>query len=75
LVFVYVDDVLLMAQTSHQRTMVLRSALHPIDDVFQPLMETEPPTPNAPKRTRFSEKDGKGDACWSTTKRILGGGH
>jgi hypothetical protein len=50
---VYADDVLLMAQTSHQRTMVLRSALHPIANVFQPLMETKPPTPKCIKKNQL----------------------
>jgi hypothetical protein len=48
---VYADDVLLMAQTSHQRTMVLRSALHP--NVFQLLMETKPPTPKCIKKNQL----------------------
>lgn len=66
---VYVDDFILMAQTHVQRREVLRSALTAIDQVFRPL---EPADPEHRKEPASIKKMQKGDACWSTTKRILG---
>jgi hypothetical protein len=66
---VYVDDFLLMAQTEPQRTKVLRTTLHAIDQVFRPLAHTDP---NHRKEPASVKKMLKGDACWDTKKRILG---
>ena len=66
---VYVDDFLLLAQTEPQRTRVLRTALHAIDDVFRPLSPTDPAARKEPASVK---KMLKGDACWSTQKRMLG---
>jgi hypothetical protein len=66
---VYVDDFILMAQTHVQRREVLRSALTAIDQVFRPL---EPADPKHRKDPASIKKMQKGDASWSTTKRILG---
>jgi hypothetical protein len=66
---VYVDDFLLMAQTSHQRTKVMRAKLHAIDEVLRPLEPSDSPHRKEPSSTK---KMAKGDACWSTKKRILG---
>jgi hypothetical protein len=66
---VYVDDFLLMAQTDHQRRQVLRSTLGAIDSVFRPLAPRDPPHRKEPASVK---KMLKGDACWSTKKRILG---
>ncbi|KAI2510214.1 hypothetical protein MHU86_4246 [Fragilaria crotonensis] len=66
---VYVDDFLLLAQTQHQRTKVLRAALTSIDEVFRPLTECDPTTRKEPASIK---KMLKGEACWSTKKRILG---
>ncbi|KAI2501774.1 hypothetical protein MHU86_12694 [Fragilaria crotonensis] len=66
---VYVDDFLLMAQTEPQKRNVLRNTLQAIDDVFRPL---EPADPLHCKEPASVKKMLKGDACWSTRKRILG---
>lgn len=66
---VYVDDILLMAQTAYQRTKVMRSTLQAIDQVFQPLASTDPAHT---KETASVKKMLQGDACWATRKRILG---
>ena len=66
---VYVDDFLLMAQTDAQRRRVLRSTLLAIDEVLRPL-ETSDPTHR--KEPASVKKMLKGDAYWSTNKRILG---
>ena len=66
---VYVDDFLLLAQTQHQRQAVTRAALHSIDDVFRPLAPDDPPFRTEPSSVK---KMLKGDACWSTRKRLLG---
>jgi hypothetical protein len=66
---VYVDDFLLLAQTRHHQQAVLRAALHSIDDVFRPLCPDDPRTRKEPASVK---KMLKGDACWSTRKRILG---
>jgi hypothetical protein len=66
---VYVDDFLLMAQTAHQRTKVLRATLRAIDKVLRPLDDSDSPHRKEPSSIT---KMAKGDACWSTRKRILG---
>ena len=66
---VYVDDFLLMAQTAPQRTRVMRTTLAAIDQVFRPLA---PHDPSHRKEPASVKKMLKGDACWATTKRILG---
>ena len=66
---VYVDDFLLMAQTRVKRREVLRSALTAIDRVFRPLESSDPSSQKEPASVK---KMLKGDACWSTNKRILG---
>ena len=66
---VYVDDFLLMAQTSGQRREVMRAALTAIDQVFRPLSSHDPPHRQEPSSVK---KMLKGDACWATRKRILG---
>jgi hypothetical protein len=66
---VYVDDFLLMAQTHAHRQKVMRATLHAIDEVFRPLDPTDPPDRKEPASVK---KMLKGDAQWSTFKRILG---
>jgi hypothetical protein len=66
---VYVDDFLLIAQTEHQRRRVMRSTLGAIDSVFRPLSPEDPPHRKEPASVK---KMLKGEACWSTKKRILG---
>ena len=66
---VYVDDFLLMAQTEHHKRKVLRSTLSAIDEVFRPLMPSDPSERKEPASVK---KMLKGYACWSTNKRILG---
>jgi hypothetical protein len=66
---VYVDDFLLLAQTQHQQQRVLRAALTAIDDVFRPLEDSDPVTRKEPSSVK---KMLKGDASWSTRKRMLG---
>ena len=66
---VYVDDFLLLAQTRHQQQRVMRAALTGIDFVFRPLDETDPPTRKEPASIKTMMK---GDAAWSTLKRMLG---
>ena len=66
---VYVDDFLLLAQTHSQTQRVLRTTLHAIDKVLRPLAPDDPSTRTEPASVK---KMLKGDACWSTRKRILG---
>lgn len=66
---VYVDDFLLLAQTRPQTQRVLRNTLHSIDKVLRPLAPDDPPSRQEPASIK---KMLKGDACWSTHKRILG---
>ena len=66
---VYVDDFLLMAQTEAQRREVMRASLHAIDAVFRPLSPADPAHRKEPASVT---KMLKGEACWATTKRILG---
>jgi hypothetical protein len=66
---VYVDDFLLLAQTEAQKRDVMRASLHAIDAVFEPLSPQDPPHRKEPASVK---KMLKGDACWATTKRILG---
>ena len=63
------DDFLLLAQTEAEKPSVLRSALTAIDTVFCPLMPNDPPHRKEPASVK---KMLKGDACWATTKHILG---
>jgi hypothetical protein len=66
---VYVDDFLLLAQTHAQQRKVLRSTLLAIDEVFRPLGVHDPTHRKEPASVK---KMHKGDAHWSTWKRILG---
>ena len=66
---VYVNDFLLMAQTLPQQRKVMRAALTAVDDVFRPLAPSDPPHRKEPVSVK---KMLKGDACWSSQKRILG---
>ena len=66
---VYVDGFLLMAQTANQCTTVMRHTIHLIDEVFRPLQSHDPTHRKEPASIK---KMLKGDACWSTQKRILG---
>ena len=66
---VYVDDFLLLAQTENNKQQVLRETLHSIDDVLRPLNPSDPPHRKEPASVK---KMLKGDACWSTAKRVLG---
>ncbi|KAI2491002.1 hypothetical protein MHU86_23570 [Fragilaria crotonensis] len=68
---VYVDDFILVAQTKRHRQRVLRAALHSIDRVLRPLLRDDPLSRNDPISIK---KLRQGDACWSTTKTILGCG-
>ena len=66
---VYVDDFLLMAQTRAQQRNTLRSTLQAIDAVFRPPATSDPAHRTEPASVK---KMLKGDAHWSTWKRILG---
>ena len=66
---VYVDDFLLMAQTETQKRDVMRASLHATDAVFEPLSPQDPPHRKEPASVK---KMLHGDACWATTKRIVG---
>ena len=66
---VYVDDFLLLSQTTPTATKVLRSALHAIDAVIRPLSPNDPPERKEPASVK---KLLQGDAEWSTRKTILG---
>ncbi|KAI2499906.1 hypothetical protein MHU86_14576 [Fragilaria crotonensis] len=66
---VYVDDFLLLAQTHAQRQKVLRATLQAIDAVFRPLESSDPAHRTEPASIK---KMLKGDAHWSTWKRMLG---
>jgi hypothetical protein len=62
---VYIDDFLAVAQAPKHTTW-LNSLFHALDSVFQD-------DPNSPRRQVVSaSKLAKGDACFSTEKRILG---
>ena len=58
-----------MAQTAPQRTRVMRTTLEAIDHVFRPLAPHDPAHRKEPASVK---KMLKGEACWATTKRILG---
>ncbi|MGH8338032.1 MAG: hypothetical protein ACRETL_14690 [Gammaproteobacteria bacterium] len=65
---VYVDDFLALAQGSPRRQ--LRCLLfHTIDTVLRPLVPSDGPHRKEPISVK---KLLKGDACWSTTKTMLG---
>jgi hypothetical protein len=66
---VYVDDFILMAQTHHQRTQVMRATLTAIDEVMRPLSDSDSQHRKEPASVK---KMLKGDAHWDTHKRILG---
>ena len=66
---VYVDDFLLLAQLQHYRDRVLRATLHSIDEVFRPVERHDPAHRTEPASVK---KMLKGDAAWSTQKRMLG---
>lgn len=66
---IYVDNFLLQAQTQRQRDRVLRATLHSIDKVFRTL---EAHDPAHRKELASMKKLLKGDAAWSTHKRMLG---
>ena len=67
---IYVDDFLLLAQTKTQQDRVLRTALNTIDEVFRPL---KPGDPSHRKEPSSVKKMLKGNASWSTCKRLLVG--
>ncbi|KAI2491969.1 hypothetical protein MHU86_22589 [Fragilaria crotonensis] len=58
-----------MAQTAPQQTRVMRTTLEAIDHVFRPLAPHDPAHRKEPASVK---KMLKGEACWATTKRILG---
>ena len=65
------DGFLRMTQTVNQcTTVMMRHALHLIDDVFRPLQSPHDQTHL--KEPASVKKMLKGDACWLTQKRILG---
>ena len=66
---VYVDDFILTAQTKRHKRRVLRVALHSIDAVFRPLAPDDRPSRKDPVSVK---KLRQGEACWATTKTILG---
>lgn len=66
---VYVDDLILMAQTKRHQHRVLRAALHSIDQVLLPLSLQDGPHRKDPVSTK---KLRQGDAHWATQKTILG---
>jgi hypothetical protein len=66
---VYVDDFILMAQTHHQRTQVMRATLTAIDEVMRPLSDSDTQHRKEPASVK---KMLKGDAHWDTHKCILG---
>jgi hypothetical protein len=62
---VYLDDFMIIAQRP-QHTSLMNHLLHSIDTIFLD-------SPHTPRRQLISQsKLDKGDATWSTTKRILG---
>ena len=66
----YVDDFLALSQgNSRDRTRVRRILLHSIDEVLEPLDPVQHPQHNEPTSVK---KLKKGDACWATTKVMLG---
>jgi hypothetical protein len=66
---VYVDDFLLLSQTTPAATKVLRSALHAIDAMIRPLSPKDPPERKEPASVKTLLQ---GDAEWLTRKTILG---
>lgn len=58
-----------MAQTRRQRERVPRATLTAIEEVLRPLSDSDSPHRKEPASVK---KRLKGDACWSTRKRILG---
>jgi hypothetical protein len=67
---IYVDDFIAAAQGDRPTLRrVRRTLLHAIDDVFRPLAKDDPPTRKEPTSVK---KLRQGDACWATTKEILG---
>jgi hypothetical protein len=67
---IYVDDFLALCQGSQrERTLIRRVLLHAIDCILAPLDPATHPQHNEPTSVK---KLKKGDACWSTTKIMLG---
>jgi hypothetical protein len=67
---IYVDDFLGLCQGNHrERTRIRRVLLHAIDCVLAPLDAEQHPQHNEPTSVK---KLRNGDACWSTTKVMLG---
>jgi hypothetical protein len=66
---VYVDYFILAAQTQRHKQRVMRAALHAIDQVLRPRDATDRPSRREPVSIK---KLMQGDACWSTSKTILG---
>lgn len=63
------DDFLLLAQTQAQQRKVLRATLLAIAEVLRPRTPDDPPHRKDPASIK---KMSKGDAQWSTWKRVLG---
>ena len=67
---VFVDDFIAAAQgPAATLTNLRRTLMHSIDAVFRPLTPQDPPLRTEPISV---SKLLKGDACWSTCKKILG---
>jgi hypothetical protein len=67
---VFVDDFIAAAQGDRSRLSHIRRVLmHSIDNVFRPLVASDPPARTEPISV---SKLLKGDACWSTCKKVLG---
>jgi hypothetical protein len=65
---VFVDDFIAMSQPSTQ-ARTRRTLMHTIDQVFRPLSPDDPPHRTDPISVT---KLAKGDAAWSTCKKLLG---
>jgi hypothetical protein len=67
---IYVDDFLALCQgNKRERTRIRRVLLHAIDRILAPLDPEMHPQHNEPTSVK---KLKKGDACWATTKVMLG---
>jgi hypothetical protein len=67
---IYVDDFLGIAQGSRKRLRQLRRVLfHTLDEVLRPKDQADPEARQEPISIKKLQK---GDACWSTTKQMLG---
>jgi hypothetical protein len=67
---IYVDNFILLAPSQHHQRRVMRTALHLIDEVFQPLERGDPPHR---KESSSAKKMLQGDAAWSHHKHLLFG--